>query len=185
MANPRWTRDTAIEYLANNPSFQPTKPIAEYSTPILKRKATSYQDAERQGRRTPTVAETLGHGRARVEHLAADKENHIHDQFRIAKPDDRQIDQADLKNLYKRAKKGKKKGDKVMIAITGIGVSSPRFHEKGTRGDVHTYTYWSDLTSLKLTIEDFPDIFDFAFEVTQLAWDEVLGVSFAFVESKK
>lgn len=184
MAKVRWTRNTAIEYLASNPNFIPNKPLSEYTDAYLKRTASKYQDAERSGRAAPTRAEIRGHARATVEHLAADKEHHILDQYRLFAPKNREIDQADLENLFKRAKRGRKLTDEVLVIITGVGIASPRFREKYKADEVHTYSYSMNLRNLKLTIDDLPDIFDFVADVSQLEWEEVHAISFAFPNPK-
>ena len=59
---PKWTRERAIEYLAGS-SFKPAKPLSEYKTPELKRKASVYQKAEREGRAVKP-GEARGHEKA-------------------------------------------------------------------------------------------------------------------------
>lgn len=184
MAKQRWTREAAIEYLASNPNFTPNKPLDDYKTPYLKRTASALQDAELAGRRVPTSAERRGHARAKVEHLEANKEEHILDQYVINKPPHREIDQADLENLFKRAKRGRKLTDEVLVIITGIGIASPRFREKYQANEIHTYSYPMNLRNLKLTIDELPDIFDFVADVSQLEWEEVHAISFAFPNPK-
>ena len=43
-----WTRESATEYLANNPQFEPTKPLEEYTTALLKRYASFYKRQEQE-----------------------------------------------------------------------------------------------------------------------------------------
>lgn len=184
MAKQRWTRESAIDYLASNPAFTPDKSLSQYSTPYLKRTASAFQDAERAGRQAPTSAERRGHARAKAEHLEANKEHHILDQYVMHKPPHREFDQADLENLFKRAKRGKKLTREVQIIITGVGITSPRFREKAKPGEVHTYSYSMNLNNLKLTIDELPDIFDFVEDISQLQWEEVHAISFAFPNEK-
>ena len=56
---PKWTSERAIEYLAGS-SLKPAKPLSEYKTPELKRKASVYQKAEREGR-SVQPGEARGH----------------------------------------------------------------------------------------------------------------------------
>ena len=189
MAQARWTRESAINYLANNPDFTPTKPFTgkgSYSTPYLKRTASQYQDAEQAGRRAPTTEERRGHARI-TEHSA---EGHTLHRWTVRQKR-REINQADLLEMYKRAKKGKKDGDEVIIAITGIINYIP---VKGSipGNQIQTLTFSTDMESLKGFIDDMADILDFANEIAALnsntaasQWESVIEVSFAFPNPKK
>jgi len=183
MAKARWTRETALTYLANNPDFTPAKPLSEYSTPYLKRTASAFQDAELAGRAAPSTTERRGHARAPVEHL--EKEGHRLNQYRVLTPLDRELDKADLQNLYRRASKGagKSGGDEVLIVLTGVVEYIP---VKGSVPDnrIQTVSFWSDMDSLKEMIAEMTDILSFAEDVSGLKWEEVLAVSFAFPNEK-
>lgn len=187
MAQARWTRESAINYLANNPDFTPTKPFTgegSYSTPYLKRAASAYQDAEQAGRRAPTTQERRGHARAKPEHLP--KEGHRLDQYRVLTPPDRDLEQADLLNLYRRAKRGAAKSlsDEVMVAITGV-VNYIPVRGSIPANNIQTLSFWTDMESLQEMIKDMEDIFQFAEEISGLQWEEILAVSFAFPNEKK
>ncbi len=174
---PRWTRDSALAYLTSNPNFTFAKPRSDYSTPYLKRTASSLQDAEQAGRAAPTTAQRRGHARAPVTHL--DSSGHRLNQWSINAPLDRDIDQADLKNLYKYAKKGKVGHDEVLVIITGVVDYIP---VKGSIPDnkIQTLSFWSDMESLKEFIDTMSDIYEFAETISGLKWEEVLAVAFAF-----
>jgi len=92
---------------------------------------------------------------------------------------DRDIDQADLKNLYKYAKKGKVGHDEVLVIITGVVDYIP---VKGSIPDnkIQTLSFWSDMESLKEFIDTMSDIYEFAETISGLKWEEVLAVAFAF-----
>jgi hypothetical protein len=62
-----FTRTTAIQYLAGNPNFQPSKPLTNYSTNQLLRYARAYQAAEQAGRADFTQLEARGHLAAPVQ----------------------------------------------------------------------------------------------------------------------
>lgn len=179
VAKQRWSRESALEYLAGNPNFTPNKPLEEYKTPYLKRTASALQDAELAGRRAPTTAERRGHARAKVEHLP--KEGHRLDQYRVLTPPERELEQADVQNLYRRAKRGAGKSDEdeVMIAITGV-VNYIPVRGSVPANNIQTLSFWSDMESLQEMIKDMSDIYSFAEDVSGLKWEEVLSISFAF-----
>ena len=188
MAKARWTRASAINYLASNPDFTPAKPLDTYTDAYLKRTASAFQDAERAGRKAPTTAERRGHARASVEHLDANKEQHILDQYRVKKPIDRELDKKDIDNLYKRAARGKKESREVQVIITGISEGSPNHKAKYKKDQIHSYSYSFKLFELKDILTGVEDsdtfIFDFAYEISFLQWEEVLEISFAFPNEK-
>lgn len=180
MAKQRWNRESAIDYLRTQPGFTPAKPLESYTTAYLKRTASAFQDAEQAGRQAPTSAERRGHARATVEHLSADKDKRILNQYRVKKPIDRDLDKADLTNLFKRAKRGKKEGDDVQVIITGVGQGSPRFKEKYKPDEIHSYSFSLKLYFLGEFIADMTDIYQFAESLSELEWEDVLEISFAF-----
>lgn len=177
MAKARWTRETALEYLANNPDFTPAKPLDTYSTAELKRKASIYQNAEQEGR-TATTAEARGH--QRYKHLPA-RGNRL-DQWVVTKPKKREISQQDLRDAYKAAKENahiNAKGE-VLIILTGVVQYIPIRGSIPANG-VQSLSFWSDMFgSLKESIEVMYDIFDFAMDISQLEWETVEAVAFAF-----
>ena len=177
MAKARWTRQSAIEYLASNPQFTPIKPFSEYKTDELKRKASVYQDAEREGSEV-TTARARGH--ERFVHLYA-RGNRL-DQWVTRKPQKREISQQDLKDMYKAAKEKahiNAKGE-VLIILTGVVQYIPIRGSIPANG-VQTLSFWSDMHgSLEESIEVMYDIFDFAMDISQLEWETVEAVSFAF-----
>lgn len=179
MAAPRWTRQTALEYLASNPNFTPAKPLEQYSTSELKRKASIYQDAELAGRRAPTTAEARGHARLPIEHLA--KEGHRLEQYRVTATPEQDIVKADLLLLFKRTKH---KSEDVLVVITGVVEYKPiRGSVPGNQ--IQSLSFWTDRASLSNKekdgmIDTMDDILDFANNMTFLQWEEVLSVSFAY-----
>ena len=173
----RWTRETARDYLASNPNFIPVKPLNDYSTDYLKRTASAFQAAEQAGREAPSTAKRRGH--ELFNHLSA-KGNRLN-QWVTEKPKRREISQADLLDMYKAARKGASKTnrDEVLILITGVVQYIPI---KGSIPDngIQTLSFWSDMGSLKESIDVMADIFDFATDLSQLEWETVEAVSFAF-----
>lgn len=181
MAKTRWTRETALEYLANNPEFTPAKPLESYSTSELKRKASVYQNAEQEGR-TATTAEARGH--QRYKHYSAHA--NLLDRWVVTKPKKREISQQDLLDAYNAAKKGAHKtdDDEVIIHITGVVQYIPVRGSIPANG-VQTLAFWSDMESLKESIDVMYDIFDFAGDISHgLEWETVDVVDFAFPNEK-
>ena len=64
------SREDAIIYLANNPNFEPTKPLEEYSTAQLRRYAQVYFLAEQAGKEI-TQKRARGHATAPIIHNPA------------------------------------------------------------------------------------------------------------------
>lgn len=173
----RWTRKTALDYLASNPNFTPNKPLDEYTTDYLKRTASSFQKAESEGR-AATLSEARGH--QRYKHLPA-RGNRL-DQWVVTKPKRREISQQDLRDAYQAAKANahiNAKGE-VLIILTGVVQYIPIRGSIPANG-VQTLSFWSDMHgSLEESIEVMFDIFDFATDISQLEWETVEAVSFAF-----
>lgn len=178
----RWSRETALEYLASNPNFSPIKPLNDYTTPYLKRTASQFQDAERAGRAAPSTAKRRGH--ERFTHLEA-KGNRLN-QWAVEKPRRRDISQADLQDAFTAAKKstGKGDGDDVSVIITGIVKYKPRRGSVPSTG-IQSVSFPTLMISLQDAIEEFTDIIEFSENITQLEWVEVHAVSFAFPNERR
>ena len=195
MAKVRWTRESAIEYLASNPNFSPTKSYDEsakshYSTSYLKRTASSYEDAERAGRSVPTTAQRRGHERITF-HKA---EGHVLRGWSVNKKR-RDINQADLLEMHKKAKKGnehsraRKDDDEVIVRITGEIEYIPVKGSLPGNSQITTLTFSTDMESLKSFIDEMTDILNFANEISALndietEWQSVHAVEFAFPNEK-
>ena len=181
MAKARWTRNTALEYLAHNPNFTPDKPLDTYTTAYLKRTASAFQDAELAGLEAPSTAKRRGH--QRFTHLPA-KGNRLN-QWVTQKPKQREISQQDLFDTYHAAKEGahKTSRDEVMILIKGVVNYIPIKGSIPANG-IQTLSFWSDMSSLYKSIAVMADIFDFATDISQLEWETVEAVSFAFPNEK-
>lgn len=173
---PRWTRESAIQYLASNPDFVPTKPFegkGAYTTAYLKRSASQLQDAERAGRAAPTVTERRGHARARVEHIEKNPKQHLLDQYRIVKPPKRDLDYNDLKNLFNKTPKDR---ENFSITIWGIVKYEGAWGEQTLNFpfDRHQFAAW-------LERNPGASIFDFATFISGgLEWEAVFAVGMSY-----
>jgi hypothetical protein len=172
---PRWTRESAIQYLAGNPDFVPTKPFdgkGAYTDAYLKRTATQLQDAERAGRAAPTVAQRRGHARAKVEHIPRDPKKHLLDQYRIVKSPKRELDIKDLQNLFNKTPKDRQN---FFVTIHGL------VKYKGTVAE-RTLNQAFDRYQFAAWLKEHPDgtVLDFANDVFDLPWEAVYAVGMSY-----
>lgn len=172
-----WTRESAIEYLASS-AFHPAKPLTQYSTSELKRKASQYKRAEVEQREAPTTEETRGH--ARIRHMKAEGKHLERWQVDRKKRD---INQADLKEMYNRAgkSKGTSENQEVMVYIKGVNNYTP------VRGSVPEnrvvpVTLSTDMATLKDDIANFTDIIQWANDLWfgEIKWERIDSVAFVF-----
>lgn len=210
MARMRWTRQSAIEYLAERKLL--TKAPEDYKdTAYLKRIASSFKRQEEKGEE-PSRKKARGHQSPPIEHLERNKEKHLLDQYRIMRPgftnltpdDIRNMDKRafnalieshddlernDLKKLYNRTPKHAR----LMLGIVGIGQDSEtlEYEEKELTvydpKDVHTYNKRFPREAIGAWLKDknSGDILDFANRTFKLTWKLVLGVIFSYPESMK
>jgi hypothetical protein len=173
-----FTREDAIAYLAERKLL--TKTPDSYTTPYLKRLASSARKAERENREF-TREEARGHARARVDHL--EKDGHRLDQYKIEKPPKRDLDMRDMANLLAKTKK---RPDRLILVIKGEVEDSPT--GKGQRADtsthVETYSFHEKWSKINAYVKNNPNasITEFAEDATGLKWESVLSISFAYSE---
>lgn len=177
---PAWTRESAIDYLAEQKLL--TKSPEEYTTPYLKRLASSARKAEQQGREF-TRQEARGHARAKIEHIEKDPKKHHIDQYIIRSKPGQDLTIPDLKNLVKKTKD---QPDRIKMAIRGVVYDSdPKNANK--EPEVQTYSFNVRHQDVRAWLKENPkgDILQFAFDATGLVWLSVSMVSFGYPESFK
>lgn len=172
---PAWTRESAIEYLSEQHLL--TKSPEEYTTPYLKRLASSARKAEREGREF-TRQEARGHARARVEHLERDPKKHHIEQYRIEAKPGQDITVPDLKNLTNKTKNLR---DNLLLMIKGIVEDSDPKNANEEKKE-QTYSFHARHQDIRAWLKANPDgdITQFAYEATGLEWSSVSMVSFGY-----
>lgn len=172
----KWTRESAIEYLAERHLL--TKSPSEYTTPYVKRLASSAQKAEREGREF-TRQEARGHARSKVEHLG--KEGHRLDQYRITRPPHRDLDMKDLANLLAKTKN---LPDRLILVIKGVVQDSPTRRGENSQAKEQVHSFREKWSKINAYVKRNPntDILKFAEDATGEVWESVESISFAYSE---
>lgn len=173
-----WTRESALEYLASNPDFSSKKPLDQWSTSELKRRASVFKKAEQEGKEAPSREKQRGH--ERFYHRKAEGK-HL-ERWQVDRKR-RDINQADLQGMYKAA--GKVKGTdgdhEVMVYIKGVNNYIP---VRGSVPDnkVVAVTLSTDMAQLADDIANFTDIIQWANMLwsDQIEWERVDSVAFVF-----
>lgn len=181
MAKARWSRESAISYLAGNPNFQFAKPSDTYTDAYLKRVASKYQDAERAGKEI-TREQARGHARAPIAHEDRDKGKGILERFSMTPhaKGDGTMTTDDLVRLCQRAGK-KSPNDEILLVVHGVpdrGSRDPDF----VPGKEVSYSYWTTRAVVDGYIEENgkeADVKQFVNELTGLEWEELYSLAIA------
>ena len=175
MAKTSWTRDSAIEYLAERKLL--TKSPDQYTTPYLKRLAGAARNAEQEGKGF-TRKEARGHARATVRHQERDTKAHKLEQYSIKAEPGQELDIKDLKNLVNKTK-GKR--DDLLLVIRGV-VESSDPNQAGKPAQQETYTTSMRHADIRKWLKDNPkgDVLQFAYDAFGLVWESVSLIGFAY-----
>lgn len=168
------SREDAIVYLANNPNFQPSKPLEAYSTAQLRRYAQVYFLAEQAGK-TITQKRARGHAAAPITHYPAKYFNprslEMHEMSLLEGEDYMSL--GDLKNLLKKGKKTEPRLFIVTGVVTYNGITALQ--------TISFYVYEADLTAwLKVNPNNLIDITEFCTAFSGNTFESVEQIALAY-----